>query len=86
VAVPVNASANALDEQTLLLLFPPVAVIIPSMPRPNPDGWRGGSEDFDTVWTLHGHRSDALTIHFDPDDDPEQERGITPVRHSPLEK
>jgi hypothetical protein len=57
------------------------------MPRPNPDGWVGGSEDFDTVWTLHGHKNDvAVGTHFDVDDDPESERGITPVRHSPLEK
>jgi len=24
--------------------------------RPNPDGWQGGAEDFETVWTLKGHK------------------------------
>jgi hypothetical protein len=24
--------------------------------RPNPEGWKGGHEDFETVWTLFGHR------------------------------
>jgi len=24
--------------------------------RPNPDGWKGGPEDFETVWTLKGHK------------------------------
>ncbi len=24
--------------------------------RPNPDGWEGGHEDFETVWTLKGHK------------------------------
>ncbi len=26
-----------------------------SQSRPNPDGWQGGPEDFETVWTLKGH-------------------------------
>lgn len=24
--------------------------------RPNPDGYQGGPEDFETVWTLKGHK------------------------------
>lgn len=24
--------------------------------RPNPDGWSGGREDFETIWTLKGHK------------------------------
>jgi hypothetical protein len=56
------------------------------MPRPNPDGWKGGSEDFDTVWTLHGHKPEAVGLFFDRDDDPDEESGITPIRRSPLEK
>lgn len=24
--------------------------------RPNPDGWKGGAEDFETIWTLKGHK------------------------------
>jgi len=24
--------------------------------RPNPDSWQGGREDFETVWTLKGHK------------------------------
>jgi hypothetical protein len=24
--------------------------------RPNPDGWQGGNEDFETVWTMFGQR------------------------------
>jgi hypothetical protein len=55
------------------------------MPRPNPDGWKGGSEDFDTVWTLHGHKHESVALHFDVDDDPECESGITPTRE-PQEK
>lgn len=27
------------------------------MDRPNPDGWKGGSEDFTFVRTLDGHKS-----------------------------
>ena len=53
------------------------------MPRPNPEGWRGGSEDFDTVWTLHGHKPESPALFFDTDDDPDEESGITPVRRSP---
>jgi hypothetical protein len=45
--------------------------------RPNPDGWKGGSETYDTVWQSHGHRIDSVAVHFDPDDDPECERGVT---------
>lgn len=26
-----------------------------SQDRPNPDGWQGGPEDFETVWELKGH-------------------------------
>jgi len=24
--------------------------------RPNPGSWQGGREDFETIWTLNGHR------------------------------
>jgi hypothetical protein len=24
--------------------------------RPNPEGWQGGAEDFETVWSLKGHK------------------------------
>jgi len=24
--------------------------------RPNPEGWKGGSEDFETTWTLFGNK------------------------------
>ena len=24
--------------------------------RPNPSGWQGGREDFETIWTLKGHK------------------------------
>ena len=24
--------------------------------RPNPEGWQGGHEDFETIWTLKGHK------------------------------
>lgn len=24
--------------------------------RPNPSGWQGGSEDFEVIWTLKGHK------------------------------
>lgn len=32
--------------------------------RPNPDGWEGGAEDFETVWTLKGHKA----IPYGPSD------------------
>jgi hypothetical protein len=52
------------------------------MPRPNPEGWKGGSEDFSTVWTLHGHRSETPAgLFFDCDNDPEWEGGITEPPH-----
>lgn len=27
-----------------------------SRERPNPEGWVGGREDFETIWSLKGHR------------------------------
>lgn len=54
------------------------------MARPNPDGWRGGSENFDTVWTLHGHRPEtAAGLFFDRDNDPDDEAGVT-RSHDPI--
>lgn len=52
--------------------------------RPNPDGWQGGSEDFDTVWTLHGHKAESTGLFFDSDNDPDCEMGVTPDR-SPVD-
>jgi hypothetical protein len=51
------------------------------MPRPNPEGWKGGSEDFDTVWTLHGHRPESMGLFFDTDNDPDYENGVTSAPH-----
>jgi hypothetical protein len=51
------------------------------MPRPNPEGWKGGSEDFDTVWTLHGHRPESTGLFFDADNDPDYENGVTSAPH-----
>lgn len=51
------------------------------MPRPNPEGWKGGSEDFDTVWTLHGHRPESLGLFLDRDNDPDYENGVTEDPH-----
>lgn len=45
--------------------------------RPNPDGWKGGSEDFDTQWQSHGHRVESTGLFFDRDDDPDCESGLT---------
>ena len=42
--------------------------------RPNPDGWKGGPEEYDTVWQSHGHRIDAMSAYIDQDD-PETGRG-----------
>jgi hypothetical protein len=50
-------------------MFPPVGK------RPNPEGWKGGSENYTTVWQSHGHRIDSVGVYFDTDDDPEFEMG-----------
>lgn len=34
----------------------PGSVPSASYDRPNPDGWQGGPEDFETLWTLKGHK------------------------------
>lgn len=63
-----------------LLVLPrvPSALVAPYGQRPNPAGWKGGSEDYDTVWTLHGHKADGLALHFDVDADADREMGVTP--------
>ena len=32
-----------------------------STDRPNPDGWEGGREDFETIWSLKGAKMVPLT-------------------------
>lgn len=39
------------------------------MGRPNPDGWKGGSEDFKCLWGHYGHRVESPGLHFCDDDD-----------------
>jgi hypothetical protein len=47
------------------------------MNRPNPEGWKGGSEDFDCVWTLYGHRSQSTGAYLnDSVSDPGHDVGI----------
>lgn len=47
------------------------------MTRPNPEGWVGGSEDFDCVWTFYGHRSQSTGAYLnDSVVDDDCDRGI----------
>lgn len=48
--------------------------------RPNPDGWKGGPEEYDTLWQSHGHRIDSMGAYLDDhggEGDPCIERGYT---------
>jgi hypothetical protein len=55
------------------------------MARPNPEGWKGGSEDFDCLWNAYGHRAENVGLHLPEDEDGDDTNWRNVGRHADYE-